>query len=163
MKRLLGLLFGLLAVAGVTAAPSAAFAYPPTPPTGNVSSGTVGTNGHVSFSGTAGPNEVITVTVTYSSGAPSQTETVTADGAGAWSIDIQLEHPGTATLSATGLSGTVTQTVLVQAASTGDGGLAVTGLAGGRLPQMLLSGFGAVLFGGLLVFAAVRWRRRTTG
>jgi hypothetical protein len=184
MKRLLVILAGLLAV-GALAAPTAAHAQPTDPayppePAAAVSDGTVEAGDAVVFSGTARPFEVLTITVTYSSGnggnnffAPPRRVprvvigTVTADAAGDWSIRVRLTETGVATLRARGPFTDVSRQVRVLAdgggSGGGSGGLPRTDVAGGRLPAMVLSGIGAVLLGGLLVFGAFRWRRRTRG
>jgi hypothetical protein len=188
MKRLLVILAGLLAV-GAFGAPTAAHAYAPTPPpyppsgpTIAVSDGTVSEDNTVVFSGHTRPFDVVTINVTYGSAnggtnffaAPRRAPaprvligTLNADAAGFWSLVIRLTQPGWATLIASGTTALAepwTLSLRVRVLDDGVlGGLAATGVASGRLPAMILSGVGAVLLGGLLVFGAVRWRRRTAG
>ncbi|GAA3295680.1 MULTISPECIES: hypothetical protein [Dactylosporangium] len=170
-----GVLGTLTALAPVAAAQAE---YPPSTNDVVVDTGTVESGGAVTMSGRADPGSTVTVTVSYGGAASSNsrargfaahaaaahTYTTTADSAGNWSISIPLTQTGTAVLTASGTFGTITRTVSVAASSntsTSDNNLAVTGIADGNLPLMALTGSGAVMLGGILVYGATRWRRRT--
>jgi len=170
MKRLLVSLACLVGMLGIVGAATPAYAYPPGTPSGEVSAATVGAGGEVIFSGNTTPHETLTISVEYKSStstnyfwlprkAATVLGTVTTDENGDWQFVVKLTQAGVAVLTASGPSGSVTLEVTVQ----GSSGLAVTGIAGGKVPVMLLGGVGAVLLGALLVFAAVRWRRRVAG
>ncbi|WP_432843383.1 hypothetical protein [Dactylosporangium sp. CA-092794] len=160
---MLVLLVGLFLAGGAVAVPSVASAqeYPPQAPTGSVSSGTVGTNGSVTFSGKSTPFDTVTVTVTYASGESDPPRTVTADADGNWSLVVSLSHAGVATLTAVTALGTVTQQVVVRSASSsGSDQLATTGIANGKLPMLALLGSVIVLLGATLILTGVRRRNR---
>ncbi|MFI5914824.1 hypothetical protein [Dactylosporangium sp. NPDC051541] len=169
-----GVLGTLTALAPAVAAQAE---YPPTTNDVVVDTGTVEPGGAVTMSGRADPFSTVTVTVSYGGGASSSsrsrgfaahaaashTYTTTADGSGNWAINIPLTQAGTAVLTATGTFGTISRTVSVATTSntSNNSNLAVTGIADGNLPLMALTGSGAVMLGGILVFGATRWRRRT--
>lgn len=164
------------------AAPAQADPYPATPPDVDVSTGTVSAGGGVTFSGSGyAAGETIIIDVTYSNtGAALSEESTgrfvtaafpvpevevgrtTADSNGDFSVTLQLNQAGTATLTAIGVTSGVTQsqqvTVLTPAAAE-DEGLAVTGTPT-RVGPEILGGVAAVLVGFVLVMLAFRLRRR---
>ncbi|WP_203778994.1 hypothetical protein [Paractinoplanes rishiriensis] len=180
------LLLMLAAVGGILFAPVAAHAepgYPIEPPASSISNGTVPPGEPVVFSGRGfSPGEPIAINIAFGTGGaslqsaqrPSKPgfvkaafKTVTADSSGAFSTPVTLDRSGKATLTATGtISGVVvTQQVTVVVdlpADTGgsDETLPTTGPPARHLLTPIGLGVGAILFGALLVFMAVRSRGR---
>jgi hypothetical protein len=174
MKGLLALVAGFIGAVGVMGTAAPAQAYPPETPTATVSDTTVSDDGSVRFSGHAlHAGETMTISVSYSSSgftnyfSPRRLPrgvvgTTVADENGFWSKSVRLTQSGRATLTAVGNMGTPARSlqVLVLAKKGSSAGLAVTGP---KVSTIVLTGVGAVLLGGLLVFGAVRWRRRSVG
>jgi len=152
--------------------------YPIEPPASSVSSGTVPTGEPVVFSGKGFlANEPISIDISFGAvGAALHTtglahaasRTVTASASGTFSIPITLDQSGKVTLTATGtISGVVVnqEVTVVVAEPAGSGGgsgetLPTTGQPAGHWLAPIGLGSGAILLGGLLVFAAKRSRGR---
>ncbi|WP_229783560.1 hypothetical protein [Pilimelia anulata] len=167
------MLIPLLAMLAV-ATPAAATPYPPAPPTATVNIGTVGSGGTVQFTATGFlGGEQVSVSVSYTgatlglrlvSARRDVVATVTADSGGTITLPLTLTTPGTATITATGLtSGVTVSTTVTIADGAGAAGLPVTGgTPGGLLRNLLLAGTGAVLVGAWLVAWMLRRRRAGT-
>jgi hypothetical protein len=180
------LLITLTAVGGLFFTPVAALAepgYPIEPPDSAVSRGTVAAGGSVIFSGKGFmPGEPISIDVTFGAvGAalhttelPSRASLVNAafmmakaTSSGTFSTRLKLKQSGRATLTATGtISGVVvnqgvTVVVAEPAGSVGSGEkLPVTGQPARHSLTEIGLGLGTILVGALLVFGAIRSRRR---
>jgi LPXTG-motif cell wall-anchored protein len=198
LKKILSVLALAGTIALAASAPAMAVDYPAPAQQGTVSSATVTAGGSVVFSGTGfTPGETINITVNQTStaqgaaapGAGSVTMAVAgalplapltlstvANSAGAFSVTITLNSPGTYVLTAVGATSghTVTATVVVTAASaaglanTGGAALANTGapLANTGVDSSLvlwgLVGAGALLAGTASVVVARRRAKSET-
>ncbi len=157
--HLAALTAGVLAL--VPAPAYAAGAYPAPSPVVNVNHATVTRGGTVRLTGVLGPNDTVTVHISYGAGLGSVAAVTTADGTGAFAVTLTLSAVGTATITALGQPSGDTATTVVQIVRPAvpvedDLDLPTTGV---RLEPILDAGAALITIGGLLVGLALVRRR----
>jgi hypothetical protein len=168
------LLVGTAAIAALAvAAPAQAEPYPAGVPRLSVPSGTTVTTGSFQFFGHSfGPNDVVTIVVTYGQALGRDHASVVpialtrrvapvvvnADAEGEFVATVTFTRTGLATITASGEPSGVVESVTVNVIA--DTGLPLTGDDGSTVTTAVVVGTAAVIAGALLLWLSIAVRRR---